>query len=261
MNLADLVQSQKIKLLLIGASGAGKTIFSCSGPGKTFVFDFDRKISSAASYFSHHNREKLNQIEYEALFPTPGSESAYSDFRKKLAELEEAAKNPSTFPFATVVLDSLTMYSDALTYAHIAKNPGVSRDKLSGVVQPAMKDYGAISTLFKQDMYRLLALPCHVICIGHSTTVTTESGEQKNGILLTGKIADHLPRIFTEVYWAFVKQTQGKALGDEPKIEHVALTRSNGKYTCRTQIPTIPAFVSLDFKTIQGYLTQTKERS
>jgi hypothetical protein len=107
-------------------------------------------------------------------------------------------------------------------------------------------------------MNRVLSLPCHIICTAHSIVKEDpETGTSRTTIHLTGQISTHLPKIFTEVYYCFAKQVQSKAPGEEPKIEHVALTRSNGKYTCRTQIPDMPMYVPLDFPTIQKYLSKT----
>lgn len=261
MNLNELVVSQRIKLLLIGESGSGKTVFACSGPGKTYVADFDTKISSAATFYKKHKPAQLDGIEFDT-FSLNKAANPYSAFKTKLTALEALTKGSAPFPYDTVVIDSLSLYAEALTHHVIVTNPKVPRTFAN---IPSMQDYGLILQAFKEDMNRVLSLPCNVICTAHSTLKEdVETGQTRASISLTGAIKDHLPKIFTEVYYCFAKQAQAKAPGEEPKIEHVALTRSNGKYTCRTQIPEIPLWVKLDFPTIQKYLnltTQPKENN
>lgn len=261
MNLSEMKHSNHIKLLLIGSSGAGKTVFACSNEGKTFVFDFDNKLSSAAAFYAVTNPEHLKNIEYEqySLAKLPDLVMAgldpYYKFRMKLAALELAARDQSKpFPYETVVVDSLTLYSEAMMTHWMVKNRGVKR-VFENV--PVLQDYLVAGTVFKEDMNRLLSLPCNVICIAHSTTsIDEQSKEVRDGILLSGKTADHLPRIFTEVYWAYTKRTPPQKPGDPEKIEHVANTRAYRSFICRTQIPGIPSTIKLDFKVIKSYLEQ-----
>lgn len=249
--LSELIVSQKLKLLLIGASGSGKTVMAASAPGKTLILDFDNKASSAASYYAHYNPKQLENIEVEAFSLNKMTDSPYEKFIAWLDRLEERAKEEK-FPFDTVVIDSLTLYAEALMGYVMKHNPGIKR-AFSSV--PAMQDYLVAGTKFREDINRILSLPCHVICTAHSATQKDDvTGELRNTILLAGKTAEHLPRIFTEVYWAHVKKN-----GD--KIEHVAQTRSDGRFTCRTQIPTIPNFVPLQFETIYGYINKPKENN
>jgi hypothetical protein len=102
--------------------------------------------------------------------------------------------------------------------------------------------------MFKADLARLLSLPCNVICTGHTTIERDEqTGEVRVRPLLSGKLADHLPRIFFEVWRAYVDVKDGK---------HKAQTRSDGRFTCRTEIPLIPPQVDLEFSSIFKYLNQ-----
>lgn len=244
--LSDLATTDKIKVLLYGASGAGKTVFAASSPGPVYFFDFDGKISSAKKYLEVENKGKIGEIEFEQ-FPInqAANNFPYLKFQKLLSDMETLVAK-GDFKYKSVVVDSLTLYSDALMQQVIRNNPGVKRF-VAGI--PVLQDYMIHSSMFKQDMNRLLSLPCNVICVGHITTEKDEaSGRMISKPLLSGKLADHLPRIFFEVWRAYVDPKDGL---------HKAQTRSDGNFTCRTEIPKIPATVKLEYKSILEYMNKT----
>lgn len=239
--LSDLKTSENLKVLLYGASGTGKTCYSVSAPGPIFVFDFDGKISSAKKFLESTQPGKIDEIEFEQL-PLAKTANTYERFQALLSRMEELAAK-GEFKWKTIVVDSITMYSDALMAGVIRQNPGVKRYNAN---IPVMQDYLFHTNYFKQDMGRLLSLPCNVICLGHITTEKDEhTGEIIHKPLLSGKLADHLPRIFTEVWRSFVDTKDGK---------HKAQTRSDGKFICRTEIPGLPQIVPLDYSVILNAL-------
>ena len=241
--LSDLATNDKLKVLLYGESGAGKTTFAASAPGPVFFFDFDGNISSAKKYLEVTNPGKIGEIDYEHL-PLSRTQNPYGRFQALLKGLEDLAAN-GDFKFKTVVLDSLTLYSDALMADVMRTNPGTKRFNPD---VPVMQDYLVNAIKFKQDIARILSLPCNVICTGHITQEKDEiTGEIRVRPLLSGKLADHLPRIFFEVWRAYVDAKDGK---------HKAQTRSDGRFVCRTEIPRIPSSVDLEFDSIFKYLSQ-----
>lgn len=247
MKLSELASNRKIKLLLVGQSGVGKTVFSCSGPGQTKVFDFDNKLGSVLNLFP---KEKLEQIDADSFTLDKTTHNPYDTFKRCLEVTEKL--NP--FPYTTVVLDSLTLFADALMADVVKKNPGIKRP-VPG--HPGIQDWGMFGARIKEDIHRLLALPCNVICIAHSTTQKDEVTEEiKNTILLSGRSVDHLPRIFPELWWAFSKVNKPGAPGQNPVIERYAQTQNDGRYMCNSQIKSIPFYVTLNFPIVQKYFQQ-----
>jgi AAA domain len=242
--LETLVTQQKLKLLVYGQSGAGKTVFSAGAPKPLFL-DFDGKVSSAASYYSVHAPERLKEISYENMTDLPGQERPFRRFSKLLKQLHEQAA-AGKLPYETVVLDSLTLFLDAFMADVIAENPGVKRPNNV----PALQDYQILNLQFKDVMSKLLALPCHVIVIGHITSETNqETGRIYWKPLVPGKLADRLPQIFTEVYRAYVVHQDGKQ-------QYLCQTSSDGEYVCRTQIPGLPAQIPADFNRLVTFMNK-----
>ena len=242
--LDTLVSTQKLKLLVYGQSGAGKTVFSTGAP-KPLVLDFDGKVSSAASYYAHHAPKRLKEISYENLTDTPGQERPFRRFKKILQKLQKDAAE-GKLAHETIVLDSLTLFLDAFMADIIAENPGVKRPNNV----PALQDYQILNIQFKDVMSQLLALPAHIVVVGHITSETNqETGRIFWKPLVPGKLADRLPQIFTEVYRAYVVHQNGAQ-------QYLCQTSSDGEYVCRTQIPGIPQHVPADFERIVNFMAK-----
>lgn len=247
--LDQLVSTQKMKLLIYGQSGVGKTVFATGAP-KPLVLDFDGKVSSAASYYSVNNPEKLQEISYEDMTEIPGQPRPFRRFKAVLAQLQKDSAD-GKLQHQTLIIDSLTLFIDAMMADIIAENPGVKR--VNGV--PALQDFQIMNIQFKDAMSQLLGLPLHVIVIGHITSETNqETGKIYWKPLVPGKLADRLPQVFTEVYRAFVSHQKGG------EVEYCLQTSSDGDYVCRTQIPGLPKIVPSDFPRISAFMSKKLAR-
>lgn len=244
--LTELLNDQpKVKLLLYGHSGTGKTCFCVSAP-KPFIFDFDGKVRSAAMYLAKNNPEKLKEVEYDG-FPRimqDGKTRCFQKFKVYLSRLEQLAVE-GKFPYKTVCLDSITLFIEALMEDIMAENPGVKRVNAQ---TPSIQDYGMLAIQFREVMGRILALPANVIVTAHITSETNqETGRIVWKPMVSGKLADRLPQIFNEVYRPFVRNTK------ESGIQHLAQTRSDGEYVCRTEIPDLPMEIPLAWGSVEEY--------
>jgi hypothetical protein len=249
MKLSDLKSAENhIKVLIYGLSGAGKTSCALGFPGPMYVADFDGKISSGANFWEAKDPKRLESIHFDNFQPTAanGGVRVYRKFEQKLVELEELAKQ-GKFPFKTFVLDSLTSFGDMALQAIMADNPGVKRvDPRT----PAMQDYLILSANFKPMIYRLLALPCNVVTVGH---LAAEKDSEGNLVgyrpALPGKLPELLPILFQEVYRAYVETIEGKPV-------HIAQTRPTNLYVARTQVSDMPPKVPLSFEAMDKYFTK-----
>lgn len=241
MKLSELKPNENKKILVIGQSGSGKTCFASTFPGPIYFADFDGKITSAAGYLEKTDPKKLGEVDYDNFAENRTTDDHYSKFYTKLVEHERLAKQ-GAFPYKTWVLDSLTLWSEALMREIIRQNPAI-KPLAKGV--PAMGHYNIQSNYFKEQLGRMLALPCNVIVTAHIERKSDETtGEITNKALVSGKLADYLPIIFEEVYRTYAEQKEGKTV-------YLAQTKSDSKFACRTQIADLANPMPLHYSSLK----------
>lgn len=247
MKLSQLDSTKNLKVLAYGPSGSGKTIFTCSFPGPVYVFDFDGKISSAANFYQ--GTPQLDMIDYDAYTPKVGdtTDRPFVRYFTKLVELEKLAKE-GNFPYATVGLDSLTLYTDQMLKEIIAQNPGVKRQASPTTPIAALQDYMILTSHFKNMLVRLLQLPCNVVVTAHIQTNKDElTGEIHREPLLPGKLPSFLPVMFEEVYRTY-----------RGEKDYMAQTQTNPQYNARSQIRGLPLSIKLGYAELANYLPKPK---
>jgi len=241
MKLSELIPNSNIKVLCIGDSGAGKTVFATSFPGKKHVADFDGKIVSAANFYRRHEAARIADIDYEDHFETQGAADSYARFYSTLVRFETEAK-AGKLSINTYVLDSLTTFFDAFLREVMRQNPSI-KGPAPGI--PSIQHYGIATPKFKEQLGRILALPCHVVVTAHIDVSKDEvSGEIIRSAKLPGKLSSYLPIVFGEVYRAYAEQ------GKDSKIVYMAQTKSDSKFTCRSQISGLPDRVPLSYESL-----------
>lgn len=231
--LNTLKPEQNIRLLVFGDSGSGKTCFGAGWPGPVHFADFDGKVNSAAAFLA--GSDKLNEISYENYAPTDKYGSAGARFNADMGKMRQAGKLPGT-----LVLDSLTTFSDEMMRYLMKLNPGIKRMDTLGAATPAMQDYQVARLFFKQVLGELLNLPCNLVVTAHIQVDKDEiTGEILRTPMLAGKLSRELPILFPEVYRSYVKD--GK---------YWAQTKSDARYQCRTQIQGMPAEIELKYEAL-----------
>lgn len=231
--LSDVKTSENIKLLQFGDSGTGKTVFATTFPTPIHVLDFDNKISSAAAFWREKDPARLEQITFENYGPTDARGTQAERCSNDLGKMRKEGKLPRT-----LVLDSLTTFSDEFMRYLMRINPGIKRMDTKGAAVPAQQDYQVARLYFKQFIGELLVLPCNVVILAH---IQVDKDEQTGEILRTpmiaGKLARELPIWFEEVHRSYVKA--GK---------YMSQTQTDARYQCRTQIPKLPAEIELKYE-------------
>lgn len=243
MKLSEIKIEDNLKILLYGMSGSGKTCFAASLPTPILYLDFDGKVDSAAM-FHRSDKERLSQIDVRNLTQN-FTQSPIAELEKiigtELIPQEKAGK----MLFKTLVIDSLTTFSSSTLKYIVDTNPGIKRVITKQGQQPGMQDFGILKREFAKLIPNILNLPCNIVMLGHISTDKDEiTGEIVRGPAMDGSFARDLPIYFKEVWRSYV----------DDKGMHWAQTRADARYSCRTQIPTLPNPVKLNYSEISNHL-------
>jgi hypothetical protein len=236
--LSELNPSLQRKILAYGEPGSGKTVFALDFPGPIYVFDFDGKIGSGASFYAGDTK-RLESIEYDSYVPTGADDRPAQRFETKLRELERLSVE-GKFPYATVVLDSFTTFGDAYMKDVLYANPSIQRTRSPTTVIPAMLDYRIQNIGIKAILTRLLGLKANVLVLAHIKIEKDElTGRIERLPNAPGGLAVHLPVVFEEVYRTYVEVKNGER-------RYAAQTQADDAFPkVRTQIRGLPAVIAL----------------
>jgi hypothetical protein len=237
-SLADIPLGKQIKLLLIGDSGAGKTCGACSfaEAGKVRLCDFDGKASSARMFY-RGRPEILKNIEVERYTPTAEDRLPA---RRFMQDLQKWRNDFASGKIQTLIIDSLTTFTDETLKWLMRENPGLKRPETRQFEVACINDYQILRGFMKQFVMEALSLPANVIFTAHIATEKDEStGEILRTPMIPGKFARELPIYFEEVWRVYMKD--GKSL---------AQTVPNSRYTLvRRQLP-VPNDFELKYSNI-----------
>ena len=242
MKLSELKTDENIKILLFGDSGVGKTCFASKFPGPTHYYDFDLKVGSVNNFNSSIDHITYDQYPMNKFNPAESGKL----FNDAMGELKKHAQ-AGTFPYKTIVIDSLTTLSDRIMEYLMKSNPGIKRVLTQGGQAPALQDYGVFRIFMKQFIAEILNFPCNIIMTAHVEDVKDETtGRILRVPMLTGKLAKELPIYFEEVYYAYVE-------GEGSTRKHVLQTQSDKKFNCRTQRG-LPPKMDLDYEALASHI-------
>jgi phage nucleotide-binding protein len=165
---SQLVENQGAKLLIYGASGAGKTTTCATAPGKTLI------ISMEAGLLSIKDADNVTAIEV-----------------KEASEIEEIAAllESGQLDYDTVCLDSVTEMSELLLTQEKARSKDPRRA------------YGEVIEVMTKTMRRFRDLKIHVIFVAKEDKIRDDStGMFHYQPMMVGtKLPTQIPYFFDEV--------------------------------------------------------------
>ncbi|MFA7162262.1 MAG: AAA family ATPase [Candidatus Methanomethylophilaceae archaeon] len=176
----------KIKALLLGDSGGGKSTSACTIPGKKLVLECDRRSESLAG---------TPDVQVVDIF-------TWEDAQAVVEELWTLAREEKPFPYSAIIGDSLSSlsrmameWSMNLTDSKGKKTP----TGLGGV--PAQQHYFPQMHAVSQLILAAIPLPCHIVFTGH---LDIYEDKVLNTIdiypKITGKIRTEVSSWFNETY-------------------------------------------------------------
>jgi hypothetical protein len=166
----------KIKALVFGAAGVGKTYLSLTSPGRIAIIDTEGGTAFYARRAGTHGLSLFDVL------PT-------KTYRDVQSAVQFIAANPDTY--ATLVIDPVTVIYEVLQDAALIKRAEVNRRKGRGGdaddTDLEMLDWGRIKRAYKALMTELGNLPVHVIVTAREKA---EQERQHGEVVTIGQKAD-----------------------------------------------------------------------
>lgn len=149
----DPLGAFKLRCLLLGKSGTGKSQSAVTLPGKVLLVDFDGRSNTVAGYENIH---VLSILEPEPRLPKAWD--AAEALRKKILE----QINAGTFSYSSIVWDGMTSLGDYCMNWSLTLD---SKRNLGG--SPAQQHYSPQMHNFTRFIQSTLSMPVHTLWTGH----------------------------------------------------------------------------------------------
>ena len=211
----ELAQRSRIRALLAGSSGSGKTTGALTLPGKLLLIDLDGRAEAAIPFGDRV--EIVEIVESSARSPR-----AWMELTALLRELKAFSKG--SFPYEGVILDGLTAANRlAMTFA-------LTLDKTRGLGGTAARHhYGPAMNEIFLLLNDLLGLPCNIVVVCH---LELHEDEESGGSMLfpkvVGKFRSELPGMFNETY--ITKRAIETLPGHPESLRYLWITKGSGKF-------------------------------
>ena len=231
------VNSEYLKVMSVGESGMGKSVFAASFPTPGFVFDFGGEILSYKG---------LN-FDYEQFDVSP---QGWAKFEKEFIKVRKAVQDENKY--ITVIVDNLSAMTDLCMEKAMQLDP--KRSATNGPLWNV--HYGMTKNLIEGKIRQLLNFNCNLIFIAHLTTKYDDNGAVI-GVepSLTGQLSADVPSYFDEVYYHTIRKEGGTT---KWYIQTVPLGRNRGRSRSSGKERLLPDMVENDYNEVMAYLTGEK---
>lgn len=174
--------SLRLKIMLIGPPGSGKSTFAATCPGPIYVFDFDEHI------LGYRERDDVFYDQF------PMSWKGWTKFETTVREVQEEVKKGT---YNTVVVDSLTAMGDVAMERALQIDPKRGSDE--GPIWNV--HFNIVKNIMSAKLHQILAWDCNIIFTSHWIFDKDEKGNIISADpMLTGVLKVKIPGLFPEVY-------------------------------------------------------------
>lgn len=248
------VSTEWLKVMCVGESGEGKSIFAASFPTPGFLFDFGKEVQSYKPDALNPDRDFFYE-QYEL------SAAGWSKYEKDFVALSRCIKEGKRMPddsgkgqYQTVVVDNISAMTDVSMEKAMQLDP-----KRSATGGPLWNvHYQMVKNLMEGRIRQLLNLDCNLVLITHLDVIKDEDGAVI-GVepSLTGKLSADVPAYFDEVYYHTHKMEGGET---KWYIQTVPIGRNHGRSRLSGKVGLLPKLVENDYNEVIAYLTGKKKK-
>jgi hypothetical protein len=207
----------KANIILVGGLGSGKTTSWTTAPQPVWAHSFDPGgLDSVRGIVD--NKNIIADTQFEGDDPHNPTKFARWDAVYHDMKRDKVFENIGTF-----VLDSATTWADCIM------NYVLKTSHRQGQF-PQQNDYPQQMVRMYNAVLDMLSLPCNIVFVCHPVVDKDEvTGRTYTTPMLTGKLKEKIPLLFSEIYYAVTNQTS-------KGIEYWFLTQPDGLYNARTRL-------------------------
>ncbi len=163
-----------IRALVVGKPSSGKTHFAASCPDAFFISD-----AAEGGYKMLYEMDPTFWWNPKKPPKVRVIDNILKDIPVTLNELEQMAQ-AKQFPYKTIVVDPLSIYTDRFIAEELIREPGKDNRQV----------YGALANHLRALVLRFHALPAHVIWLSH---LKAGEGPDAAGPAIAGQMGDKFP--------------------------------------------------------------------
>ena len=236
-----------LKVMSVGESGEGKSIFSSSFPTPGFIFDFGLEIIS-------YKGLDFDYEQYEI------SAQGWGKFEVDLGKIKKALKagiriDGSEGEYQTVIVDNVSAMTDVCMER--AMQLDSKRSPTGGPLWNV--HFQMVKNLMEGRLRQLLNLECNLVIIAHLDTIKDEAGAVI-GVepSFTGKLSADIPAYFSEVYYHTHKRVEGNT---KWYIQTVPIGRNHGRSRLSGKARLLPDYIENDYQELMNYILGKKKKT
>lgn len=227
------IQSERLKCMVVGTFGTGKSVFASTFPTPGFVFDFDEGIYTYSGKdfdYEQYGTDWKGWVKFE------------KDLLKVSKELDK---------YKTIIVDSTSSMTDLAMERAMNLDP--KRSPSNGPLWNV--HYGIVKNLIEGKLRQIIGFNTNLVVTSHIDIVRDEQTGAIVGItpMLTGQLREKIPGAFQEVYYASTKRVQNKT-------EWVLQTVPIGYTKARSRLSGIPHklpdFMPNDYNAVMNLLSK-----
>jgi hypothetical protein len=186
--------SHKIKAVVYGASGSGKTYFAATAPKPIFASAEAGLLSTVPL------KKKIDYVEIKTV----------ADLRNLLLFLKNEKHE-----YETVVIDSISEINEL-------KKEELERDRHGSMIQ---KDWGELLKVLKQILRQFRGLDMHVLFIAQETPLKDDQRTEKIVPELNGKAATQIARYMDIVGYSYIDKNGDHKILIQPHEKYLTKVR------------------------------------
>jgi hypothetical protein len=232
------VNTEWLKVMSVGESGTGKSVFASSFPVPGFIFDFGKEIISYRGLDFDYVQYDVNAV-------------GWSKFERDFPLVKKAVEDKK---YLTVIVDNISAMTDLCMEKALQLDS--HRSPTGGPIWNI--HYGMVKNLMEGRLRQMLNLPCNLVFIAHIDYIKDEEG----AVIavepsMTGTLSIDIPSYFDEVYY---HSTRKEGTNIKWIVQTIPIGRNHGRSRLSGKERLLPDTIENDYHEVMNYITGKKKK-